>query len=158
MIPNLKNGSYKGMFNFYLEPNAITTASKKGDSAHSDRPDSLWNACKSSSSKRTFQVDFDTLMADLDAAYRKRISKLACKIRFHDCSQHEKQSVGEYLAELRHAAVDCEFGTQLHSRFKEQFVVGLKANIIKRFLEDKDKDSRRSSRRHETSLLIEKHH
>ena len=29
MIPNLKNGSYKGMFNFYLEPNAITTASKR---------------------------------------------------------------------------------------------------------------------------------
>ena len=87
-----------------------------------------------------FTVDFDGLMADLDSAYGKKVSKLASKVRFHACSQHEGQSVNEYLAELRHAAIDCAFGTHLESRLKEQFVVGLKAeNIKKRFLEDEDK-------------------
>ena len=133
--------TYKGILTFYLEANIITSAERKratlltliGPTAYRMLAD-LHRPAELST------VTFDALVADLDSAYGKKVSKLASKVRFQSCRQHEGQSVDEYLAELRHAAIDCEFGTQLDSRLKEQFVVGLRAdNIKKRLLEDEDK-------------------
>ena len=133
--------TYKGRFTFYLQANSITDAALKratlltiiGDSAYRmladlHLPDELST------------VAFDTLITDLDSSYGKKVSKLASRVRFQSISQHEGQSVDEYLAELRHSSIDCGFGDQLDNRLKDQFVVGLKSDQIKRkLLEDEDK-------------------
>ena len=133
--------TYKGRFTFYLQANSITDAALKratlltiiGDSAYRmladlHLPDELST------------VAFDTLITDLDSSYGKKVSKLASRVRFQSISQHEGQTVDEYLAELRHASIDCGFGDQLDHRLKDQFVVGLKSDQIKRkLLEDEDK-------------------
>ena len=61
-------------------------------------------------------------------------------MRFQSIGQQEGQSVDEYLAELRNYSIDCGFGDQLDNRLKDQFVVGLRSDQIKKkFLEDEDR-------------------
>ena len=50
---------------------------------------------------------------------------MASRVRFRTVQQHEGQTVDDYMAELRHAAINCQFVYQLEPRFKNQFVVGV---------------------------------
>ena len=85
-------------------------------------------------------ITYDKLIEDLDKAYGKKVSKMASRVRFQTIQQHEGQTVDDYMAELRHAAMDCQFGDQLEPRLKDQFVVGLKSeHIKKKLLEDEDR-------------------
>ena len=87
-----------------------------------------------------FIVGFDDLITNLDSAYGKKVSKLVSRVRFQTIVQHEGKSVDKYLAELRHSSIDCGFGNQLNNRFKDQFVVGLRSDQIKKkLLEDEDR-------------------
>ena len=64
----------------------------------------------------------------------------ASRVRFQSFVQHEGQSVDEYLADLRHSSIDCGFGDQLGNRLTDQFVVGLRSDLIKKkLIEDEDK-------------------
>ena len=133
--------TYKGRFTFYLQANSIIDAALKratlltliGDTAYRmladlHLPDDLSN------------VNFDTLITDLDSAYGKKVSKLASRVRFQSIVQHEGQSVDEYLADLRHSSIDYGFGDHLDNRLKDQFIVGLRSDQIKKkLLEDEDK-------------------
>ena len=82
--------TYKGRFSFYLQANSITDAALKratlltliGDIAYRmladlHLPDDL------------SPVNYDTLIADLDSAYGKKVSKLASRVRFQSIVQHE---------------------------------------------------------------------
>ena len=70
----------------------------------------------------------------------KTISKVASRVRFQSTVQHEGQSVDEHLADLRHLSIDFGFGDQLDNRLKDQFVVGLRSDQIKKKLfENEDK-------------------
>ena len=66
---------------------------------------------------------------------------MASRVRFGTVLQHEGESIDEFIAELRHASMDCGFGDQLESRLKDQFVIGLRSDHIKKkLLEDEDRD------------------
>ena len=132
--------TYIGRFTFNLHANSITDAALKRATllyllettyrmlADLHLPDDLST------------VTFDTLITDLDSAYGKKVSKLASRVRFQSIVQHEGQSVNEYLADLRHSSIDCGFGNQLDNRLKDQFVVGLRSDQIKKkLLEDEEK-------------------
>ena len=85
-------------------------------------------------------VYFDTFITELDNAFGKKVWKLASRIRFQSIDQHEGQSVDEYLADLCHSSIDCGSGDQLDHRFKDQFVVGLRSDTIKKkLIEDENK-------------------
>ena len=127
--------TYKGRFTFYLQANSITDPALKratlltliGDTAYRMLADlHLPNELST--------VSFDDLITNLDSAYVKKVSKLASRVRFQAIVQHEGQSVDEYLAELRHSSIDCGFGDQLDNRLKDQFVVGLRSDQIKKKL------------------------
>ena len=82
-----------------------------------------------------------SLIEDLDKAYGKKVSKMASQVRFGTVCQHEGQDIDEFIAELRHASMDCGFGDQLDNRLKDQFVIGLRSDHIKKkLLEDEDRD------------------
>ena len=90
---------------------------------------------------KLIDVTYDTLIEDLDKAYGRKVSKMAYRVRFGTISQHEGQSIDEFIAELRHASMDCGFGDQIDSRLKDQFVIGLRFDHIKKkLLEDENRD------------------
>ena len=138
---SMKWSTYKGRFSFYLKANIITDAAFKkaplltliGDIAYRMLAD-LHLPNKLST------VSFDDPITNLDSAYCKKVSKLASRVRFQSIVQHEGQSVDEYLAEHRHYFIDCGFGDQLNNRLKDQFVVGLRSDQIKKkLLKDEDR-------------------
>ena len=86
-------------------------------------------------------VTFEALIEDFDKTYGKKVSKMASRVCFGTFSQHEGENIDEFIAELQHASMDCGFGDQLESRLKDQFVIGLRSDHIKKkLLEDEDRD------------------
>ena len=79
-----------GRFFVYLQANSITDAAFKkatlltliGDIAYRMLADLSLPDDHST-------VNFDTLIADLDSAYGKKVSKLASRVRFQSIVQHE---------------------------------------------------------------------
>lgn len=62
---------------------------------------------------------------------------IAERFRFHKRSQHDGETVTQYLAELRKLAEYCDFGANLNDSLRDRFVCGLKAeNIQKRLLSE----------------------
>ena len=76
-------------------------------------------------SNKLIDVTYDALIEDLDKAQGRKVSKMASRVRFGTVSQHEGQSIDEFIAELRHASMDCGFGDQFDNRLEDQFVIGL---------------------------------
>ena len=58
----------------------------------------------------------------------KQFLKLASNIQFQAISQHEHQSVDEFLPKLRHFSIDCGFGNRINNRLRYQFVVDLRSD------------------------------
>ena len=55
---------------------------------------------------KLIDVTYDTLIENLDKAYGKKVSKMDSRLCFGMVSQHEGQSIDEFIAKLRHAAMD----------------------------------------------------
>ena len=134
--------TYKGRLEFYLQINKITDAAMK-------RAALLTLICNAGFCMLTdlhfptklIDVTYDALIKDLDKVYGKKVSKMASRVRFGTVFQHEGQDIDEFIAELRHASMDCGFGDQLDNRLKDQFVIGLRSDHInKKLLEDEDID------------------
>ena len=130
--------TYTGRFTFYLQANSITDAALKratlltliGDTAYSMLADlQLPNKLST--------VSFEDLITNLESAYYKKVLKLASRVRCQSIFQHKRQSVNDYLAELRHSLIDCGFGDKLDNRLKDQFVVGLRSDQLKKKLLEK---------------------
>ena len=65
---------------------------------------------------KLIDVTYDALSEDLDKAYGKKVSKMASRVNFDTVFQHEGQSINEFIAELRHAYMDCGYGDQVYNR------------------------------------------
>ena len=63
---------------------------------------------------------------------------LAGRSDFTSIRQKEAQSVEEFAAALRAAAIHCKFGAELDIRLRDQFVIGLKTDAIRKRLMEKD--------------------
>ena len=133
--------TYKGRFTCYLQTNSIIDATLKRATLLTLIRDTAYRMLADIHLPDDLStVNFDTRITDLDSAYGKKVSKLASPIRFQSIVQQEGQSVDEYLADLRHSSIDCGFGDKLDNRIKDQFVVGLRSDQIrKRLLEDENK-------------------
>ena len=141
---NPKSGdwsTYKGRLEFYLQINKITDAAMKraalltiiGNAGFRMLTDLHFP-------NKLIDVTYDALIEDLDKAYGRKGLKMASRVRFGTVSQHEGQSILEFIGELRHASMDCGFGDQLDNRLKDQFVIGLRFDHIKKkLLEDADR-------------------
>ena len=56
---------------------------------------------------------------------------LEARCSFGAIQQKNNQSVGDFAADLRAAAVDCQFGLGLDGRLRDQFIFGLMRGSIK---------------------------
>lgn len=133
--------TYKGRLEFYFTANGITDAVLQraslltliGETGYRMLADLHFpNELKT--------IGYDVLIADLDKAYGRNVSKLASRIRFQTLSQHEGQTIDEFIAELRHGSMDCGFGDTLENRLKDQFIAGIRSDHFrKKLLEDEDR-------------------
>ena len=59
---------------------------------------------------------------------------MALRLRFQSIVQQKGQLVDKCLANLRHSFIDCGFGDQLDNCLKDQFIVDLRSDQIKKKL------------------------
>ena len=131
---------YKGIFRFYLQAYGITDAAFKEATLLTLIEDTPYRMLANSYLPDEIStVYFDTIIAELEIAYCNKVSKLTSRVQFQFIIQHEGQSVDKYLADLRHFSINFGVGDQLDNRLKNQYVVGLKSDQIKKLLEDKIK-------------------
>ena len=52
---------------------------------------------------------------------------IAERYRFHNCTQHEGESVTTFAANLKHLASTCQFGTHLNEPLRDRSVCGLRS-------------------------------
>ena len=52
---------------------------------------------------------------------------IAERYRFHNCTQHEGESVTAFAANLKHLASTCQFGTHLNEPLRDRSVCGLRS-------------------------------
>ena len=108
---------------------------------------------------KLIDVTYNALIEDLDKAYGRKVSKMGSRVPLGTVSQHEGQSIDEFIAELRHASMDCGFGDQLDNRQTDQFVIGLRSDHIKKkLLEDEDKDLGDILKRARALELVDREH
>ncbi len=81
---------------------------------------------------------YDKLIEQLRSHYGKKTAVLAGRSDFTSIRQKEAQSVEEFAAALRAAAIHCKFGAELDIRLRDQFVIGLKNDAIRKRLMEKD--------------------
>ena len=150
--------TYKGRLEFYFQINKITDAAMKraalltliGNTGFRMLSDLHFPT-------KLIDVTYDALVEDLDKAYGRKLSKMASRVRFGTVSQHGGQSIDEFIAELRHASVDC--GDQLDNRLNDQLVIGLRSgHIKKKLLEDEDKDLGDILKRARALELVDRKH
>ena len=85
-------------------------------------------------------ISFD-LIKDLEAQYGTKSSRSAARVQFARVSQHEGQTIDEFIAELRKASQECEFGMQLEDRLRDQLLVGIRSDAIRKRLLEHERDS-----------------
>ena len=64
---------------------------------------------------------------------------IAERYRFHNCTQHEGESVTAFAANLKHLASTCQFGTHLNEALRDRLVCGLRSKEKKMLLRSRKK-------------------
>ena len=127
--------TYKGRLEFYFQINKITDPSMKraglltliGNTGFRMLADLHFDT-------KLIDATYDSLVEDIDKASGRKVLQMASRVRFGTVSQNEGQSIDEFIAELRHASMDCGYGDQLDNCFNDQFVIGLSSHHIKKKL------------------------
>ena len=126
--------SYEGRLEFYLTINKITDAAIKRAALLTRINNAGFRMLTDLQfPNKLIDVTNDALIEDLDKAYNRKFFKMASRVRFETISQHEGQNIDEFFAELLHAFINCGIGNQLDNRLKDQFVIGLRSDHIKKY-------------------------
>ena len=72
---------------------------------------------------------FDELAAVLTAYFEPKPNVIAEHFRFHQRSQHQGDSVAEYVAEFRRLASRCSFGDYLEEALCDRIACGVRQRI-----------------------------
>ena len=132
---------YETQFSFFLEANAVTEDKQKralllasiGMSALSYVRDLNQTTALNDNS-----ITYTKLIEQLRAHYGKKTAVLAGRSEFTNIRQKENQSVEEFAAALRAAAVYCKFNAELDVRLCDQFVIGLRTDAVRKRLMEKE--------------------
>ena len=83
-------------------------------------------------------VTFASLIDQLRAHYGVRTTQLAARHEFSHVTQKDSQTVDEFAAALRTASLYCEFGAELDGRLRDQLLVGLRSEPIRKRIMERD--------------------
>ena len=83
-------------------------------------------------------VTYDKLIKQLRTQYGKKTAALAARNEFFRIRQKESQSVDEFAAALQGDSMYCKFDADLDIRLRDQFVIGLESDAIRKRLMERD--------------------
>ena len=120
---------YETQFDFFLQANGVTDAKQKRALLLSTIGMGALSYVRDLNMPVTLNDDattYDKLIEQLRSHYGKKTAVLAGRSDFTSIRQKDAQSVEEFAAALRAAAIHCKFGAELDIRLRDQFVIGLK--------------------------------
>ena len=133
--------TYEGRFRFFLEANGVTEASRKRVVLLSTIGPTAFKVVENLNAPTVLTdnaVTFETLVEQLRAFYGKKPSLMAARSDFTRLSQRENQTVDEFALELRVQAAKCDFGAELTTRLRDQFVAGVHSERARKRLMERD--------------------
>jgi len=71
-------------------------------------------------------LTLDAILQHLSGHYRPKTIEIAERLKFFKRNQLKKESVVEFIAELKTLVKICNFGAYLETAIRDQFVCGLK--------------------------------
>ena len=83
-------------------------------------------------------ITFKKLLEQLQAHFGAKTTQLAARHQFGHLSQKGSQSVDDYSASLRTASVQCGFGADLDVCLRDQLLLGLKSEAIRKRIIERD--------------------
>ena len=132
---------YETQFDFFLQANGITDAKQKRALLLSTIGMGALSYVRDLNMPVALNADattYDILIEQLRNHYGKKTAVLAGRSDFTNIRQQEAQSVEEFAASLRAASIFCKFGAYLDIRLRDQFVIGLKTDSIRKRLMEND--------------------
>lgn len=65
---------------------------------------------------------YNEAMAALDAHFTPKVNVVAARHKFRQCAQRSDETISQYISELRHLAVDCQFGGTEDEMLRDQLI------------------------------------
>lgn len=90
------------------------------------------------SPRKPKDVSFDDMIKALRNHFNPKPKIVVERFNFHSRTQHEGESVSDFLASLRKLAATCGFGQFLDEALRDRFVVGLRNQLIQQRLLQED--------------------
>ena len=85
------------------------------------------------------ETSYQDIVKRVQSHFDPKPSVIVSRFRFHQKCQDSKQSIKEFVADLKVMADRCEFGTSLDSMLRDRFVCGLAdQSLQKRLLTEED--------------------
>ena len=125
---------------FFLANGVTERRAEEGDAARLRRHDRVGLRSRSEHAHGLDDngITFDTLIDQLRAHYGERTTQLAARHEFCHVLQKDGQTVDEFAAALRTASLYCEFGAELDGRLRDQLLVGLRSEPIRKRIMERD--------------------
>ena len=133
--------AYEGRFKFFIEANKVTDAKQKRAVLLCTIGATAYKVVENLNSPTDLSDDsitFENLLNQLREFYGKKPSTLTARTEFARLKQREGQSVNEFALELRNQGTRCNFGADLKTRLRDQFIVGVRADAARKRLMEKD--------------------
>ena len=83
-------------------------------------------------------ITFNSLVDQLRTHYGEKTTQLAARHEFCRVMQKDGQTVDEFAAALRTASLHCQFGAELDGRLRDQLLVGLRSEPIRKRIMERD--------------------
>ncbi|CDW60937.1 hypothetical protein TTRE_0000934301 [Trichuris trichiura] len=127
--------AYAERLKFFCEANGITDDAKKRATLFAVCGLPTLTIPKSLISPRSLSdVSYEDIVNVLKSHFIPKPSVIYQRFTFQRCLQQEGEGVAAYVADLRHLADDCNFGSNLSERLRDQLVCGLKDEELERRL------------------------
>ena len=132
---------YEAKFTFFLEANLINDdKQKRAMLLASVGTTALGYVRDLNVPKELHEVDYKNLLEQLRAHYGKKTAMLAARNDFAYVRQKDGQSVEDFAAALRAASLLCKYGADLDVRLRDQLVIGLREDSIRKRLMEADEN------------------
>ncbi|KFD48096.1 hypothetical protein M513_11039 [Trichuris suis] len=134
--------AYVERLKFFFEANGITDDGKKRATLLSVCGLPALSIAKSVVSPKSLSdVSYDYIVRALQCHFIPKPSVIYQRFHFQRRLQRDGEGIATYIAEFRRLASDCNFGSNLEERLRDQFVCGLKdEDLQKRLLAHSELD------------------
>ena len=117
---------YKERFDFYCTTHQVPEARQKALFLTRIGRDTFAKLKILVSPTSLNNVSLTAIVTTMTQHYKKDTVEIAERFKFFKRVQHERESVADYIAELRKLSKTCNFGDYLDTALRDQLVCGLK--------------------------------